>query len=156
MKSLLPFVLAVIMAVYLVPSASVAQTATNLKCKGCVGKKDLGKKAVRKKHIKKNAIRGKHIRSNAIGGAKLGADAKPAAASGVSSSSSVALTSNTPATILADTIALKTAGALHVTASWTWAAGPNGSSTFAASLDSTAIFQIPSVSTSNITGSSVQ
>jgi hypothetical protein len=51
---------------FTVPSLASAQVANDLKCKGCVGKKDIGKKAVRPKHIKKNAIKSKHIRDGAV------------------------------------------------------------------------------------------
>lgn len=42
---------------FAVPGASVAQTATDLKCKGCVGKKDVGKNAVTSKAIKKRQVK---------------------------------------------------------------------------------------------------
>jgi hypothetical protein len=48
--------------------AAQAQTASNLKCKGCVGKKDLGKKAIKEKHLK----------DGAVSMAKLADDAQPA------------------------------------------------------------------------------
>jgi len=54
-----------------VAAPSHAQTATNLKCKGCVGKKDLGKKSVRKKAIDRNAVARKHIRANAVNSGKI-------------------------------------------------------------------------------------
>jgi len=54
---------------------AIAQTATNLKCKGCVGKKDIGKKAVGKKHIKKNAVTGQKIKNGTIRAADLAASA---------------------------------------------------------------------------------
>lgn len=59
-------------------TGAVAQTATNLNCKGCVGKKDIGKKAVTTRAIKKNAIKAAKIRDKAITAAKLGAGATPA------------------------------------------------------------------------------
>jgi hypothetical protein len=61
-----------------IPGETVAQTATNLKCKGCVGKKDLGKKAVKSKHIRKNQITGAHIKDGRVAAQDLGDDAKPA------------------------------------------------------------------------------
>jgi hypothetical protein len=57
-----------------------AQTATNLKCKGCVGKKDLGKKAVRSKNIKPGAVVNEAIADGAVDAAKLADFAKPAGA----------------------------------------------------------------------------
>jgi hypothetical protein len=57
-----------------------AQTATNLKCKGCVGKKDLGKKVVRSKNIKPGAVGNEAIADGAIDAAKLADGAKPAGA----------------------------------------------------------------------------
>ena len=52
-----------------------AQTATDLKCMGCVGDKDLGKKTVKSKHLKKNAVKSKHIKDGSITASDLGADA---------------------------------------------------------------------------------
>jgi|GEM_PF-2623998 len=43
-----------------------AAAAKNLKCKGCVGATDLGKKAVKAKHIDNNAVQTKHIKQNAV------------------------------------------------------------------------------------------
>jgi len=43
-----------------------AQTAKNLKCNGCVGKKDLGKKSVTKKAIANKAVTKKAIANQAI------------------------------------------------------------------------------------------
>lgn len=48
-----------------------AQTATDLNCKGCVGKKEIGKKAVTKKAIKKNSIKAAAIKSGAVTADKL-------------------------------------------------------------------------------------
>ena len=38
------------------PDVTVAQLATDLKCDGCVGKKDIGNDAVRAEHLKKGAV----------------------------------------------------------------------------------------------------
>ena len=48
-----------------------AQTAKDVVCKGCVGKKDLGKKSVRKKHIKDNAVQTQAIQDGAITSEKV-------------------------------------------------------------------------------------
>jgi hypothetical protein len=48
-----------------------AQTATNVKCRGCVGKKDIGKKAVTGRAIKKNAVKTKALRDGAVEEGKL-------------------------------------------------------------------------------------
>jgi hypothetical protein len=60
-----------------------AETATNLNCKGCVGKKEIGKKAVTKKAIKKNSIKAAAIKSGAVTADKLANEAKPAGADSV-------------------------------------------------------------------------
>jgi hypothetical protein len=57
-----------------------AQTATNLNCKGCVGKKDIGKKAVTKRAIKKNSIKTTAIKNGAVTADKLADGAKPSGA----------------------------------------------------------------------------
>ncbi len=56
---------------------ATAQTATNLNCKGCVGKKDIGKNAVTRKAIKKNSIKTATIKSGAVTADKLSDSAKP-------------------------------------------------------------------------------
>jgi hypothetical protein len=71
-----------------------AQTAKNLKCKGCVGKKDLGKKAVRGKHIKPGQITSAHIGKGAVAPAALSDAAKP---SGADASETVVDTDLSPA-----------------------------------------------------------
>jgi hypothetical protein len=60
-----------------------AETATNLNCKGCVGKKEIGKKAVTKKAIKKNSIKAAAIKSGAVTADKLANEAKPTGADSV-------------------------------------------------------------------------
>ena len=57
------------------PSPADAQTATDVKCRGCVGDKDIGKKAVKPKHLKPKAIKSKHIRDNAIQSQHIAPDA---------------------------------------------------------------------------------
>ena len=56
-------------------AAAHAQTATNLECKGCVGKKDIGKKAVTSKHIKDGSIAAVDLQDGAVGSAQLHNDA---------------------------------------------------------------------------------
>jgi len=55
--------------------SSEAQTATDLDCKGCVGKKELGTKAVGKQKIRTNAIRNRHYNNYSISKQKLMKDA---------------------------------------------------------------------------------
>jgi hypothetical protein len=54
-----------------VPDLAVAQTAKNVKCRGCVGARDLGKKSVKAKHLKDRAVRNKHIADEAITAEKI-------------------------------------------------------------------------------------
>jgi hypothetical protein len=51
---------------------AAAQTATDLKCRKCVGARDLGKKAVKKRSLKKNAVTGAKIRDGSITSKDLG------------------------------------------------------------------------------------
>ncbi len=63
-------------------SSGQAQTATNLICKGCVGYKDIGKKAVRNKNIDKGAIKTNRL-------------SEPTGAAGVESNGSVGAVTDT-------------------------------------------------------------
>jgi hypothetical protein len=47
------------------PTQALAQTAKNVKCKGCVNKKDIGKNAVKSKQIKDGAIKPSDLSSTA-------------------------------------------------------------------------------------------
>lgn len=47
------------------PQVASADTATDLRCKGCVGPGDLGKKAVRSKAIKNKAVAPRHLADTA-------------------------------------------------------------------------------------------
>jgi hypothetical protein len=74
-----------IAAAVLVTSASLlagtgalAQTATNLNCKGCISKKDLGKKAVTRKALRNKAVTAKKIKNNSVKPQHMDAAAKPA------------------------------------------------------------------------------
>jgi hypothetical protein len=92
-------------------TGALAQTATNLNCKGCVGKKDLGKNAVTTKAIRKNAIKAAKIKDKAITAAKLGNGATPAGyARNGKDGESVDL-STTPAIVVS--VALKAPAAGH-------------------------------------------
>jgi hypothetical protein len=66
-----------ILATAFAAGPTYAETATNLKCKGCVGKKELGKKAVRSKNIKPNAIRSDKIANGSVAPEDLAVTAKP-------------------------------------------------------------------------------
>jgi len=55
-----------------------AATANNVKCNGCVGAKDIGKKAISKKAIQKEAVAAKAIRKGAVKANRLHDKAKPA------------------------------------------------------------------------------
>jgi hypothetical protein len=62
------------------PTGASAETATDLKCKGCVGKKDIGKKAIRTRNLKKNAVKSKVIKDGSIEPEDLALTAKPTGA----------------------------------------------------------------------------
>jgi hypothetical protein len=59
-------------AICLGATGAQALTADDLKCKGCVGKKDLGKKAVKSKHIKNGQVKTKDLRDGAATTDKIG------------------------------------------------------------------------------------
>lgn len=83
------------------PSDAIAQTATNLNCKGCVGAKDLGKKSVRTKTVKPKAIRSKHVAKEQITQDHLHSTAKPA---GLDFANATAATELTTSEVVASTI----------------------------------------------------
>jgi len=116
-----------------------AQTATNLQCKGCVGKKDIGKKAVRKKHIKKNAVTGQKIKNGTIRAADLAAAAKPTGADSAFGAQAVAIPTDT--TVRSVTITAPTAGLVLAMASGTYSidnsTGATCSITLGQTLDTT-------------------
>ncbi len=58
-------------------SAVNAQVAADLKCRGCVGSKDIGRNAVTKKSVRTGAIDSRAIRDGSVGPGDLAAAAKP-------------------------------------------------------------------------------
>lgn len=70
MKLNLLFV-AIGMALLLTAAEAWAQTATDLKCKGCVSKGDLSKGAVATKSLKSRAVKASKIANNAVTGDKI-------------------------------------------------------------------------------------
>lgn len=108
------------LAASLTPPAAGAQTATNLKCKGCVGKKDIGRKAVRSKHLKRNAIDSLRIKDGAVEAVDLAAGAKPAGVAFTGDApNSVALT-GVLQSVLSTTVAAPGPGHVVVSAHWTF------------------------------------
>ncbi len=112
-----------------------AQTATNLKCKGCVGKKDLGKKAVRKKHLKNNAVTGKKIKNGTVGAADLAAAAKPTGADSAFGDQAIAIPTDT--TVRSVTITAPTAGLVLAMASGTYSIAASTGATCSITLGQT-------------------
>jgi hypothetical protein len=108
------------LAASLTPLTADAQTATNLKCKGCVGKKDIGRKAVRSKHLKRNAIDSLHIKDGSVEAADLSAEAQPAGVAYTGDTpNSVALTGALES-VLSTTIDAPGPGHVVVSAHWTF------------------------------------
>jgi hypothetical protein len=101
------------------PGRADAAPATNLKCKGCVGSKDLGKNAVKNKNVKTGTIDSRAIKDHSIAPADLSAGATP---SGVAFNESLAtgLVPDTLTSILSATLTAPAAGYAVVTASWTY------------------------------------
>jgi hypothetical protein len=66
------FAVSLVLATFAATGVSVADTATDLKCRGCVGKKDLGKKAVRAKNIKRGSVRADHIKPGSLNADHIG------------------------------------------------------------------------------------
>ena len=110
-----------------VPKAVVAETATDLRCNGCVGKKDLGKKAVRSKSIKPKAIRAthladgtvlpQHLSSDAVLPQHLSAAAKPGGVDYLEGDLTSVL-SATSASVISVEITVPAAGFVTVLANW--------------------------------------
>ena len=117
-----------------VATPAAAETATNLKCKGCVGKKDLGKQAVRGKHIKENAVASTHILDGGVAPADLAATAKPAGGDGTAGDQSIALTS-TAQVVRSVVVAAPVAGFAVVTATGSTVAVGSGLAACSLSLD---------------------
>jgi hypothetical protein len=82
-----------------------------------VGKKDLGKKAVRPKHIKNRAVKTKHIRDGAVTGDKLSDNAKPAKTA-VGTLNELQLLDTTDKIITSVSVEAPAAGVVTVFASW--------------------------------------
>jgi len=111
---------------------AAAQTAKDLTCKGCVGKKDLGKKSVATTHLRKRAVtavkiakgavRTPAINNRAVTPAKLSGSAKPGAVSSAEdylNAVTVDTASDTaPAEILADTLKVPAKGNVLVHANF--------------------------------------
>ena len=104
-----------------------AQTATNLICNGCVGKKDIQKKAVRNKHLKDGTIKP----------SKLHRSAKPGAASNIYSGGTSSFNSTTGVTVITDTVEVPSNGNLVAVATWRWNLGNGEGSDCTITLDST-------------------
>ena len=66
-----PFITATALFAAIPVTNAVAQTASDLNCNACVGKRDIGKKAVVTRAIKKGAVKAKSIRDGAIEESKL-------------------------------------------------------------------------------------
>ena len=58
------------------PEAKTKVTATDLKCKGCVGKKEMGKNAIKSKNIKAGQVKTTNLGNGAVTIGKLDATAK--------------------------------------------------------------------------------
>lgn len=71
---ILPALAGVVFSLIGLPSTepAFAQTANNLKCRGCVDKRDIGKKAVRSKHIKDGSIKTKDLGAGVVDADKIG------------------------------------------------------------------------------------
>ncbi len=102
------------------PQSAHAQAATNLKCRGCVGGGDIGKKAIRSKHIKPNAVDSAAIKDGSVSPADLAANAKP---SGAAHAEEAGLDVDLGAAlddIVSITLNAPSSGFAFVIANWTW------------------------------------
>jgi len=93
-----------------------AQSAKNLKCKGCVGKKQLGNKAVIESRIRDGAVTSAKIRDGSVGPADLAAAAKPTGANFTSARPAKDV-GDTPEVLRSLTITAPTPGLVLATAS---------------------------------------
>ena len=114
---------AVVFGGIVVPTEGVAQTATNLKCKGCVGKKDLGKKAVTGKAIKNEAVTSRDIRNNTIAPVDLAPAAKPGGVDWVDGDQDIDLT-GVAMVIRTLVVSAPVPGYVTVLASWVFGGTP--------------------------------
>ena len=105
---------ALLLTSFALAAPASAQTATNLQCKGCVGKKDLGKNAVRSKNIKKKSVKPSHL---------TGA-AKPTGVDFATSDTLLPLTDNS-ASLISTTITAPGPGFVVAMASWYFYTGAN-------------------------------
>ncbi len=128
-----------------------AQAATDLKCRGCVGKVDLGRKAVKGKSIRRNAVRRRHIADRAVDATKLAENATPAAVGSVAASGEIVF-DTTVNTVLSQTVTLETSGQLMVTASWSTELGPGVGAICGLTFDSTTLDDLQAISTFNPAG----
>jgi hypothetical protein len=115
------------LAAFAVPGETHADTATNLVCKGCVGKKDVGRNAVRGKAIRKNAVTSEKVKDGSIAATDLAEGAKPAGAVEGPVVTDVFLQA-TDAVINEVTIEAPTAGYVLAAANWFFY-GSNSSAT---------------------------
>ena len=93
-----------------------AEVAKDVKCRGCVGARDLGKKSVKKKHIRPNAITSSAIADGAVGPDDLADTAKPGGGNFSGDDQDIALTA-TDTIVRSVTIVAPAAGIAIVNAS---------------------------------------
>lgn len=110
------------------PFPAGAQTAKDLKCRGCVGSRDLGNKAVSAKHIKPNAVDSTAIKDASILPADLAATAQPTGA--VHAASYITAHSLTPSLsqIYSVEMTAPSNGYAVVIANWTFSTFQGGAS----------------------------
>ncbi len=102
---------------------ALAQTATNLQCKGCVGKKDLGKKAVTSKAIRNETVTSGDIRNNTIAPIDLAPAAKPSGVDWVDGDQNIGLT-GVDTVIRTLIVSAPAPGYVTVLASWVFGGTP--------------------------------
>lgn len=100
---------------------SVAQSATDLKCKGCVGKRDLGRNAVTKKALRTNSVTSSAVRDGTLTAADMHGSAKPAGVDFADGGFTIQVP-NTLASVLSTTVTALAPGYVVAMANWFYSA----------------------------------
>jgi hypothetical protein len=99
------------------PAPAAGVKATNLKCKGCVNRKDIAKKAVTGDKIKKNAVTSDKIKNGSVQQVDLAKDARPGGADTFSINGMQSLATGVDTELAATTVTSPSSGIALVFAS---------------------------------------
>ena len=145
----------IIAATVFAAGPTYADTATNLKCKGCVGARDIGKKSIGSAKIRNNAIDTKHLKDGSVTPDKLSTPAQPSAASNFYTTSLAVYGPGSDITLMTDTVNVPGDGNLVVMASWRWIFNTDEGSYCSITLDSEDFSVERGIRSSSTVGSSL-